>query len=158
MGLDLWRATVIKHESEHKLCEGVPWRSTDELYRTIDSITAGNVSWKTHQYHYVGPKPLMPPQWMEKTYELNVRDVLAVLEQQVGSTEFDGQFEYTPYEEYDPQGDRVYSHLMSAYWANREAVCFLFQGIFIRLYEVSEYHRRRPIDAWCHAGTGDFWQ
>ena len=64
----------------------------------------------------------MPPQWMEKTYELNARDVLAVLEQQLTSTEFNGHFEYMPYEEYDPQGSRVYSHLFSAYWANREAV------------------------------------
>jgi hypothetical protein len=36
--------------------------------------------------------------------------------------EFDGEFEDTPFEEFDSKGNRVYSHLMSAYWANREAV------------------------------------
>ena len=59
---------------------------------------------------------------METAYELNVRDMLTVLEHQLASTEFDGHFEYVPYQEYDPQGDWVYSHIMSGYWANREAV------------------------------------
>jgi hypothetical protein len=67
---------------------------------------------------------------MEKTYELNLRDVLTVLEQQMASTEFNGQFEYTPYEEYDCKGDRVHSHLMSAYWASQEAVWSLFSAGF----------------------------
>ena len=121
-GLDLWRATVIKHESEHGQCDEVPWGSADELYATIDSITTGGVAWKTCAFQYTGPKPPTPPQWMEKTYKLNLRNVLTVLEQQMASTEFNGQFEYTPYEEYDCKGDWVHSHLMSAYWASREAV------------------------------------
>jgi Plavaka transposase len=125
VGLDLWRATIIKHESEHGP-DGVPWSSADELYATIDSITIGGVGWKTCNFYYTGPKPPTPPQWMEKMYELNLRDVLAVLKQQVASAEFNGQFEYLPYEEYDGKGDRIHSHLMSAYWANREAVWSLF--------------------------------
>jgi hypothetical protein len=59
---------------------------------------------------------------MEEIYELNARDVLVTLEQQLGTTEFDGQFETTPYEEYDHTGHRVLSNLMSGYWANCEAV------------------------------------
>jgi hypothetical protein len=55
---------------------------------------------------------------MEKMYELNLRNVLTVLEQQMASTKFNGQFKYTPYEEYDCKGDQVHSHLMSAYWAS----------------------------------------
>jgi hypothetical protein len=130
MGLDLWRATVIKHESKHKSKprssgDGVPWSSAEQLYATIDSVTTGDIGWKTCSFRYNGPKPPTLPQWMENTYELNVRDVLAVLEQQMASTEFNGQFEYMPYEEYDHKGSRVYSHLMSVYWANRQAVRIL---------------------------------
>ncbi|KAF8802530.1 hypothetical protein BYT27DRAFT_7226421 [Phlegmacium glaucopus] len=122
-GLDLWRATVIKHKSEHgpSASNGVPWKNADELYATIDAIHSGDIGWKTYQFQYTGPKPSTPPQWMETSYELNTRDVLAILEQQISSTEFNGQFEYTPYQEYDSEGDRVYSHLMSGYWATREA-------------------------------------
>ncbi|KAH8989712.1 hypothetical protein EDB92DRAFT_1947158 [Lactarius akahatsu] len=58
---------------------------------------------------------------MQETYELNVRDVLSVFEEQLASKEFDGEFEYTPYEEYNEKGSRVYSNLMSGIWAFREA-------------------------------------
>ncbi len=68
-GLDIWRATVIKHESEH---------------------------WETDH----------------------------TLEQQLGTTEFDRNFETTPYEEYDHAGHRVLSNLMSGSWAHHEAVWF----------------------------------
>lgn len=73
-GLNHWHATIIKHESKHGQYDGVSWDSAGELYATIDSITTGGVSWKTCVFHYTGPKPPMPPQWMEKMYELNVRD------------------------------------------------------------------------------------
>lgn len=101
---------------------GIPWRNARDLYATIDSIKAGSVGWKTYKFRYHGPKPSTPPQWMEETYELNTRDVLTLLEQQLQTPEFDGKIEYSPYEEYNSAGDRVYSNLMSAAWANREAV------------------------------------
>lgn len=121
-GLDIWRATVVKHETEHQGAKHVPWRNAEDLYKTIDSIDAGNVSWKNFKFFYSGPKPQTPPQWMEETYELNTRDILATLEHQLSTEEFDGQFNTAPYEEYDHAGHRVYSDLMSGYWANCEAV------------------------------------
>ena len=62
MGLDLWSATVIKHRSKHESSEGVPWGSASKLYETIDSILAGNVTWKTFYLHYTGLKPQPAPQ------------------------------------------------------------------------------------------------
>ncbi|KAF8259888.1 hypothetical protein EI94DRAFT_1773823 [Lactarius quietus] len=99
-GLDLWRAMV-------------PWKTTKELYDSINSISAGAVGWTTYKLSYNGPQPASaPPQWMEETYELN--DQLAL-------KEFDSQFEYALYKEYDHNGTRVYSNLMSGNWAFREA-------------------------------------
>jgi hypothetical protein len=65
----------------------------------------------------------MVPRWMQESYELNVRDVLSVFEKQLASKEFNGQFEYTPYEEYDEKGSCVYRNFMSGNWAFCEAVC-----------------------------------
>jgi hypothetical protein len=127
--LDLWRAAVVKHASNHDNFDGVPWDSVDELYDAIDSIDMGEIGWKTLKFSYTGPKPPTPPQWMEQTYELNMHDVLGVLEQQLASTEFEGQFEYAPFQEFDFKDDRVYSHLMSAFWANREVVCSLIHYV-----------------------------
>ncbi|KAH9045837.1 hypothetical protein EDB84DRAFT_1633687 [Lactarius hengduanensis] len=121
-GLDLWRATVMRYQTDHDSCNGVPWRSPAEMYGTIDSISAGGVAWTTYQLSYSGPQPTETlPRWMQDTYELNVRNVLSVFEEQLASKEFEGRFEYTPYEEYDKKGSRIYSNLMSGNWAFREA-------------------------------------
>ena len=60
-GLDLWRATVVKHSSEHPTADDIPWRNADELYKTIDSIQTGDALWKSHKLSYSGTKPQMPP-------------------------------------------------------------------------------------------------
>ncbi|KAF8266366.1 hypothetical protein EI94DRAFT_1492495, partial [Lactarius quietus] len=111
-GLDLWRATVKRYHADNDGCNEVPWNNAKEMYESIDSISLS----------YNGPKPdSTPPWWMQESYELNVRDVLSVFEEQLVSRELDGQFEYMPYEEYDLNGSRIYSNLMSGNWAYREA-------------------------------------
>ncbi|KAF8263103.1 hypothetical protein EI94DRAFT_1773032 [Lactarius quietus] len=97
--LDLWRATVKRYHADNDSRNKVPWKNAKEMYESIDSISAG------------GPE----------SYELNVRDVLSVFEEQLVSRELDGQFEYMPYEEYDSKGSQIYSNLMSGNWAYREA-------------------------------------
>ena len=55
-GLDLWRATVKRHETDHD-SNGVPWKTAKEMYESIDSISAGGVGWTTHTLQYDGPLP-----------------------------------------------------------------------------------------------------
>jgi hypothetical protein len=124
--------------------DGVPWDNTEQLYESIDSIDAGEIGWKTLKFSYTGPKPSTPPQWMEQTYDLNVRDALGLLEQQLASPEFEGQFEYVPFQEFDSEDNRVYSHLMSAFWANREAVrsltCHALQSLIYLRIQLQKIH------------------
>jgi len=150
-GLDLWHATVIKHESEHPTTDHVPWKNAHDLYEMLDSIKAGAVGWKTYKFCYTGSKPQTPPQWMEETYELNIRDVLLVIEQIIGTTEFDGQFQTTPYEEYDHEGNRVFSDLMSGGWAYREAVCLSLQMLSFIFMKSLGRDCQGHIHSWCHA-------
>jgi hypothetical protein len=42
-GLDIWHATVIKHETEYGETDHVPWRNAQDLYETLDSIKAGGL-------------------------------------------------------------------------------------------------------------------
>ena len=37
--------------------------------------------------------------------------------------EFAGHFDYTPSQQYDTKGDRVYEHFMLSDWAWKQAVC-----------------------------------
>lgn len=120
--LDMLVANSMKHSHNREASGPNGWRNTKDMYTTIDSIPVGDVPWKTYKFRYTGPKPSTPPQWMLNDYELSVRDIVSVLEQQLSTSEFDGQIDYVPYEEYDPQGDRVWSNLLSGLWAGREAV------------------------------------
>ncbi|KDR70757.1 hypothetical protein GALMADRAFT_214468 [Galerina marginata CBS 339.88] len=111
-GLELWRATVVKHSSVHPTAEDVPWRNVDELlvthhgrainFRTVD---------QSHRLHL----------WMEETYELNAQDVLVVPEQQLDTPDIKGQMQNIPYQEFNKEGDRVCSNLMSGDWASKQA-------------------------------------
>lgn len=122
-GIDLWRAALLKHAVHADL----PWNSDKEFYATIDSIQEGHTPWITHILWYTGPKPVKGPvpAWMEEEYELNTRDVLHLLEIQISNSEFNGRFDYVPFREFNKDGNRVYSNLMSGQWSFQEAVCFV---------------------------------
>jgi hypothetical protein len=122
--LDLWRAAVRSHQTDNNKHDGVPWKNAKEMYDMIDLIPKGSVGWMTHPLSYCGPRPTRTvPRWMQEIYELNVRNVLPLFEEQLASNEFDGQFKYTPYKEYDKNGSCVYTSLMSGDWADRQVVC-----------------------------------
>jgi Plavaka transposase len=126
-GLDLLCAMGIKYGSR----DGSPWKSVKELYATIDSIQTCSTPWKTYKFKYTGPKPSMPPRWMDEEYKLNLRDILKVFEQELLSSEFEDECDYSPYLEFDPQGNRVWSNLMSGDWAHRQAVRSSFTFILL---------------------------
>jgi hypothetical protein len=49
--LDLWSATLLKHD------EGAPFEDAKDLYDTIDSISLGDVAWETFSMSYNGERP-----------------------------------------------------------------------------------------------------
>jgi len=76
-------------------------------------------------FQYNGPKPAgIVLAWMTETYKLNIRNVLHVLEGQLADKDFDGHCDYTPYKEFNLQGNQVLSNLMSGEWAYGAAVSF----------------------------------
>ena len=126
-GLDLWSATSFKHGSS----TGAPWKTAKDMYATIDAVQAGSLPFKTHHFYYKGPKLLTPPSWMEEPYDLDARDALAVVRLQLATLTFKDQFDYVPYQEFNSKGERIWSNLMSAQWAFKQAVCSL--GVVFRI-------------------------
>lgn len=127
-GLDLWRAATIKAQKSTN-GKDIPWHSAADLYATIDSIKTEHADWMTHTFKYNRPRPNgVAPTWMDSTYELNYRDILELVELQLANPDFKDQFDYVPYREFDPQGSRVWSNLMSGDWAYDEAVCAFFKA------------------------------
>ena len=115
-GLDLWATSVLKHGGS------APWKSATELHETIDAIQHGDAPWKTYQFHYQGPLPPTPPQWMMHTYKLCVHDTHQVLCQQFANPEFKDKINYTPYRQFNKAGKCVWSNFMSRDWAWKQVV------------------------------------
>jgi Plavaka transposase len=115
--LDMWQAAVLKHG------ENVPWTNAQDLYDTIDSIQLGDAPWKVHKISYQGPRPPgTPPKWMTEKYELCTRDSRLILNNQLASSEFKGETNFVPYQQFNGEGKRIWSNLMSADWAWKQAV------------------------------------
>jgi len=115
--LDMWLATVAEFGGD------VPWKDSKDLYATIDAIQRGNSPWTVHKIRYQGPLPPgTPPKWMTETYELCTRDTRKVLHRQLETTHFKDKINLTPYRQFDGNGQRTWSNLMSADWAWTQAV------------------------------------
>jgi hypothetical protein len=59
---------------------------------------------------------------MEEPHVLHTRDILQVLELQIGDPDLDGKFDYIPYKEYGPDGERVWQNHFSGSFVYDEAV------------------------------------
>ena len=119
--LDHWLA---EHICSGGRVEDLPWSRAQNMYDTIDSIKEGPSIWKTAKSQYTGSHPTeIPPKWMMQSYDLVFCDAQTILLDQISLPELDGQFDYTPYIQFNEKGQRVWSNLMSGTWAWDEAVC-----------------------------------
>ncbi|TEB28157.1 hypothetical protein FA13DRAFT_1633446, partial [Coprinellus micaceus] len=120
-GLDLWMAEQIQVMQSAEGFTPPPWSSTKDLYKTIDAIEDGDVPFERVFFRYSGVIEENAPSWKTATYELCVRDVRAVVQQQMATPQFKEEFQTAPYRQYDRSGHRIYSNFMSGDWAWREA-------------------------------------
>ncbi|KAF8329950.1 hypothetical protein F5887DRAFT_1064242 [Amanita rubescens] len=103
-----------------------PFVDHKDLYSTIDNIPLGDVAWKAFSVSYCGPVPAegegedIPP-WVKSEFEVWYRDPLAVLQSQLANPDFNQKFHAAPYREYDENGERVWSDVMSGNWAWKQA-------------------------------------
>jgi hypothetical protein len=127
------------------------------MYKTIEAIQTGSLPFKTHHLFYKGPKPLTPLHWMEGAYEIDAHDVLAVIQDQLAMSAFKDQFDNVPYKEFNNKGECIWSNLMSAQWAFKQAVCSLcivfwitFLTLFVTFFflltvHITDYHWDRHL-------------
>ena len=119
--LDIWAASLLEYGGD------IPWKDAKELWATIDEIQQGDCPWKTYTVHYSGPLPNNAPAWMLEDFELCFRDSKKLLQQQLQS-DFKGQFHRSPYLQFNAEGERVWSNMMSGDWAYTQAVCNLLKA------------------------------
>jgi hypothetical protein len=119
--LQLWAAQSAKNGFDD-----VPWKSAKDIYASIDEIQQGDNPWKSVAFGYQGSVPENPPKWMTEGFELVTRNICSILHEQMTCTDFDGHWDYVPFMEFNHAGDRIWTNLMSADWAAKQAVRIQF--------------------------------
>jgi hypothetical protein len=113
--LDIMSATLEVH-NDHP-----PFENHKDVYSTIDAIPIGGVPWQSFDFTYDGPKPDNPPKWMDAEYTIWYRDPHELFLNMLKNSEFEKSFDYSPYRQYDKQGNRRYEHFLSGDWAWKKA-------------------------------------
>jgi hypothetical protein len=115
--LDLWAAKLIQHG------DYPPFADAKDLYQTIDAIPLGDTPWESFTAKYQGEQPETEvPPWMDATYDVWYRDPLAVVCNLLGNPDFNGEFDYTPFREFEPGGERRLQDFFSGSWVWSQAV------------------------------------
>lgn len=124
---EMWTATLV-HDTNK-----LPFSNSSSLYKKIDATPLGDVAWENFTVSYDGPRrPENPddvPSWMKVPYETWYRDPRKLINNMIGNPDFDGEFDTTPFHEYDADHKHRFQNFMSGDWAWEQAVSFLvFNG------------------------------
>ncbi|KAG1786219.1 uncharacterized protein HD556DRAFT_1434810 [Suillus plorans] len=114
--LDLWAATLIKHN------DAPPFANHRDMYATIDATPLGDTPWKSFTLCYNGAKPEQDiPPWMDGQYDVWYRDPLEMTRSILANCAFDGGIEYSPYRDYTTEDKQYWKNFMSGDWAWKQA-------------------------------------
>ena len=117
--LDLWAASLFRHGD----CP--PYADHVDMNETIDSIPHGDVRWQSFTTTYNGERPQNGedvPSWMDAEYDVWFRDPHTLVCNLLSNPDFDGEFDYVPYKEFEPNGDRRFQNFFSGDWVWSQAV------------------------------------
>jgi hypothetical protein len=100
-----------------------PFSSHTDMYSAIDSTPIGDVSWESFTMQYNGVQPEADvPSWMTAEYDVWFRDPRLLVHNMLSNPDFNGEFDYAPFQEYDADGAHRYQDFMSGDWSWKQAV------------------------------------
>ncbi|KAI0666178.1 hypothetical protein C8Q78DRAFT_1072649 [Trametes maxima] len=95
--------------------------SHQHLLDAIDAIQHGGTEWRTFAIRYSGPIAPDAPAWKRQHYIVHTRNSLEVVEGMASSPDFVRTWETCRYQERNKKGEWLFSNLMSAHWAWKQA-------------------------------------
>ncbi|KAI0757759.1 hypothetical protein C8Q80DRAFT_1091076 [Daedaleopsis nitida] len=118
----MFRILAAKH-----IADGHPeympiYKKYQEILDVIDAIPYGEAPWRTFAIRWRGQVTPNSPAWKREVFLVHTRDTLRVAEIMAASPDFDGNFDYVPYEEFSGPNCRQVSDLMSGRWAYKQAI------------------------------------
>ena len=100
-----------------------PFMTHKDLYSMIDATNLGDAPWNHFNLNYQGNKGANPPSWQTKDFTVWFRNPLSVVHNLLSNPDFDGGFDYTPFQEHDRNNNHQYENFMSGNWSWKQAVC-----------------------------------
>ncbi|KAH9988333.1 hypothetical protein BJV77DRAFT_1061430 [Russula vinacea] len=101
-----------------------PFGSPSNLYSVIDSTPLGDVPWENFAISYNGhmlENPNDAPPWTKVDHEVWFRDPRKLVKNMLANPDFNGEFDTTPFHEYDADNKHRFQNFMSGNWAWSQA-------------------------------------
>lgn len=115
--LEIWAATLVPHGDKP------PFVNHTDLYSVIDSTPLGDVPWESFSLSYNGQKPDKDvPSWMSGEHDVWFRDPHSLIRNLLSNPDFNNEFDYSPFQEHDSDGNHRFQDFMSGNWAWQQAV------------------------------------
>jgi hypothetical protein len=117
--LKIWAALLAPHNDEP------PFKDHNDLYSTIDAtpLPGGDAEWKSFNLCFRGDDlPPDAPNWKKTKWDVWYRDPRQLIHNMLQNPDFRTEFDYTPHQEYDLDGNHRFHNVMSGNWCWREAV------------------------------------
>jgi hypothetical protein len=93
--LEVWAAGKIADGSN-----GEPlFKDAEDMNTCIDAIREGSCPWYTYAFRYGGPVDANSKAWKHDTWLLHSRHALDVAELIAGNSDFNGKWDYVPYQD-----------------------------------------------------------
>jgi hypothetical protein len=119
--LKIWAATLAPHGDDP------PFHNHTDLYDTIDSTPIGEVPWKSFTVKYDGAiQDGERSAWMDMEFEAWFRNPKQLVENMMANPDFNGEFDCSPFQEYDTNNNHRFCNFMSGDWVWKQAVCIPF--------------------------------
>ena len=102
-----------------------PFKTHKDLYNTINATNLGDTPWNHFNLNYQGEMNASSPPWQTEDFPVWFRDPLTLIHNLLSNSDFDGGFDYSPFQEHDTENNHRYENFMSGNWNWKQAVCLI---------------------------------
>ncbi|KDQ56151.1 hypothetical protein JAAARDRAFT_195354 [Jaapia argillacea MUCL 33604] len=112
---------ILAKKSAEDGAGGPIYRNCADMEETIDAIEYGESNWTSFKVKYSEEITPESPAWKREEFVVHTRDSCSIVWSIVGSVDFDGHFDYVPFEEFTGPDCQRWSNFMSGRWAFQKA-------------------------------------
>ena len=102
-----------------------PFKTHKDLYNTINVMNLGDAPWNHFHLNYQGKTNASSPPWQTEDFLVWFWDPLTLIHNLISNLDFDGGFDYLPFQEHDTENNHRYKNFMFGNWSWKQVVCLI---------------------------------